>query len=156
MLQQRGDATMWGRDLEYFLQPEATNRLRWGHTCERKYLKTSPRESGVAQETEAMLLYHWVHPLDMSSPLKSTSTCNLRQKAEQMVSIGTWSGGSNTGKCEPLQGKPAGHTFPRSPLCLDRMLPPFFTATSKVLLWSSTIDTLNSNLQTHTHTHFYD
>lgn len=46
--------------------------------------------------------------------------------------------------------KPAGVTFPKSPLCLDRMLPPFFTATSRVLLWSSTIDTLNSNLQTHT------
>lgn len=37
-------------------------------------------------------------------------------------------------------------TFPRSPLCLDRMPPPFFTATSRVLLWSSTTETLNSNL----------
>ncbi len=48
-------------------------------------------------------------------------------------------------------------TFPSSPLCFDRIPPPFFTATSSVLLCNSTSDTLNSNLhkQVHaTHKHF--
>lgn len=40
----------------------------------------------------------------------------------------------------------AGLTFPRSPLCFNRIPPLFFTATSKVLLCSSTMETLNSNL----------
>lgn len=38
-------------------------------------------------------------------------------------------------------------TFPRRPLCLESRLPPFFTATSRVLLWSSTRETVNSNLR---------
>lgn len=42
-------------------------------------------------------------------------------------------------------------TFPSSPLCFDRIPPPFFTATSKVLLCNSTSDTLNSNLHKHVH-----
>lgn len=37
-------------------------------------------------------------------------------------------------------------TFPRRPLCLESRLPPFFTATSRVLLWSSMRETVNSNL----------
>ncbi len=40
-------------------------------------------------------------------------------------------------------------TFPSSPLCFDRIPPPFFTATSSVLLCNSTTDTLNSNLHKH-------
>lgn len=55
---------------------------------------------------------------------------------------------SSAGKTK--QHKPADVTFPKSPLCLDRMLPLFFTATSRVLLWSSTMETLNSNLQPQT------
>lgn len=39
-------------------------------------------------------------------------------------------------------------TFPRRPLCFDSRPPPFFTATSRVRLWSSTRETLNSNLNT--------
>lgn len=37
-------------------------------------------------------------------------------------------------------------TFPRRPLCLERRPPPFFTATSRVRLCSSTRETLNSCL----------
>lgn len=107
-----------------------------------------------------MLVYHCVIPFAMSSPLKSTRTCNFRQKTKKKNKKCLESAPAlmarkaiKTSVRKPLQGKPAGDTFPRSPLCLDRMLPPFFTATSRVLLWSSTIDTLNSNLQTHTHAH---
>lgn len=59
----------------------------------------------------------------------------------------------NNNNTHQKQKKTRGITFPRSPLCLDRRLPPFFTATSSVLLWSSTVETLNSNLQTHTGTY---
>lgn len=49
-------------------------------------------------------------------------------------------------------------TLPSSTLCLDSSPPPFFTATSSVLLCSSTIDTLNSKLtkatQQETVTHY--
>lgn len=38
-------------------------------------------------------------------------------------------------------------TFPRRPLCLDSRLPAFFTATSRVLLWSSMRETVNSKLR---------
>lgn len=38
-------------------------------------------------------------------------------------------------------------TFPRRPLCLESRPPPFFTATSRVRLWSSTRETVNSNLK---------
>ncbi len=98
-----------------------------------------------------MQVYHCVHPFDISSLLKSTNTCKKQEQIKVLDSQEDSGFDSNSIKMQTA----AAVTFPKSPLCLDRMFPPFFTATSRVLLWSSTIDTLNSNLQTPTfHTGF--
>lgn len=83
--------------------------------------------------TESILLIY-PHHLNLPAPAKS-------RKIKLVSKF------SSAGKTKPH--KPADVTFPKSPLCLDRMLPLFFTATSRVLLWSSTMETLNSNLQPH-------
>lgn len=141
--------------LEYFYSLEMTNHLRSAHTCTRTVHKQEHKNISIVKHqikqmdakiilhgtifkfrftTESILLIY-PHHLNLPAPAKSRK-------------IKLVSECSSAGKTK--QHKPADVTFPKSPLCLDRMLPLFFTATSRVLLWSSTMETLNSNLQPHT------
>lgn len=81
--------------------------------------------------------HHRVHPLEMSSIAKSTTACDkdIREPVINRM--------RKQRECECIN---VFFTLPSSTLCLDKSLPPFLTATSKVLLCSSTIDTLNSKL----------
>lgn len=84
---------------------------------------------------QGMKTNHCVKPLLMSSWVKSTRTW-WKRKYQCGDSWNDSLGCYSKLIC----------TFPRRPLCLESRLPLFFTATSRVLLWSSMRETVNSNL----------
>lgn len=93
--------TIRGGGREYFLMLETTNHLQSGRTCSGKWEKKYSFKHGkkavyyqnnsvtAAQGKDKAKYYHCVHPFEISSPLKSTSTCNFKQKGERKLSLRT-------------------------------------------------------------------